>query len=78
METCGNHKNQFSGYNRTCNSNPNNIFPTNGDQFWDDNFPIGMAYVPWQHWGEIYTGEHALKEGTIFKELNKEFKGVRC
>lgn len=41
-------------------------------------FPIAMAYVPWQQWGELYDPECGLKQGTIFKELNKIFCGVRC
>lgn len=41
-------------------------------------FPIAMAYVPWQQWGELYDADCALRQGTIFKELNKVFCGVRC
>lgn len=41
-------------------------------------FPVAMAYVPWQQWGELYEPDCALKQGTIFKELNKVFCGVRC
>ncbi|MDO5154772.1 MAG: spore coat associated protein CotJA [Eubacteriales bacterium] len=40
-------------------------------------FPIAMAYVPWQKWGELYDNEYGLKQGTIFKDLNKVFCGVR-
>lgn len=42
-----------------------------------DRFPIGMAYVPWQHWGSLYEPEKALKVGTIFPELNKPYYGKR-
>lgn len=41
-------------------------------------FPIAMAYVPWQQWGELYEPDCALTQGTIFKDLNKIFCGVRC
>lgn len=43
-----------------------------------ERFPIAMAYVPWQQWGELYEPECALKQGTIFKDLNLIFCGVRC
>lgn len=43
-----------------------------------DNFPIGMAYVPWQKFDKIYDNlEEAFKYGTIFPELNKPFTGRR-
>lgn len=38
--------------------------------------PIGMAYVPWQVWREIYDAEKALCRGTIFQELDKPFQGA--
>lgn len=41
-------------------------------------FPVAMAYVPWQQWGELYDAEYGLVQGTIFKDLNKIFCGVRC
>ncbi len=34
-----------------------------------------MAYVPWQHWGDIYEPCKALKRGTLFAILDKPFKG---
>jgi hypothetical protein len=37
---------------------------------------LGIAKVPCQTWGELYTQEEALKIGTIFKELNKPFFAV--
>ena len=40
-------------------------------------FPVAMAYVPWQQWGELYDAECGLMQGTIFKDLNKIFCGVR-
>lgn len=41
-------------------------------------FPTVMAYVPWQQWGELYDADCGLMQGTIFKELNLIFCGVRC
>lgn len=41
------------------------------------NMPVGMCYVPWQQWGEVFTGEAGLAHGTIFPELVKPF-WVKC
>lgn len=42
--------------------------------------PIGMAYVPWQKFRNLYELDRALQVGTIFAELDKPFtgKGGRC
>ena len=40
-----------------------------------DSMPLAMAYVPWQKWQNIYNRQAALKNGTLFEELNKPFKG---
>ena len=44
------------------------------------DFALAMAYVPWQKWQNIYEPCRALKNGTIFEELNKPFsgKGAYC
>ncbi len=45
----------------------------------NDNFPIAMAYVPWQNFDKMYEDlEKAFHAGTIFPELNKPFTGRRC
>ncbi len=44
----------------------------------DNEYPIAMAYVPWQHWGETYDAENALANGTLFPELNLPFTGRNC
>ncbi|MBP3380963.1 MAG: spore coat associated protein CotJA [Ruminococcus sp.] len=31
--------------------------------------PLGMAYVPYQGWGEINSPERAFSSGTLFPEL---------
>lgn len=40
-----------------------------------DNFALAMAYVPMQHFKNVYELEEALSFGTIFPELNKPFMG---
>lgn len=35
-----------------------------------DSFPVGMTYVPWQRWQNIYNTEEALMIGTIFQDLD--------
>lgn len=40
-------------------------------------FPLAMAYVPWQYFGQTYDLPKALSAGTIFPELNKPFSGKR-
>ena len=40
-----------------------------------EDFPIAMAYVPWQRWGDIYEPCKALARGTLFAALDKPFKG---
>lgn len=41
------------------------------------HFPLAMAYVPWQRFGQTYDLSKALAVGTIFPELNKPFCGKR-
>lgn len=41
------------------------------------HFPLAMAYVPWQRFGQTYDLCKALSAGTIFPELNKPFCGKR-
>ena len=45
--------------------------------FRPEDFPVAMAYVPWQRWNTVYDLERALCTGTIFPELDKPFLGVR-
>ena len=47
--------------------------PQNSDPL--KGMEIAMAYVPWQHWKEIYEPCRALENGTIFMELDKPFLG---
>lgn len=40
-----------------------------------DNVPLGMAYVPWQIWDDVYDLNKGLHAGTIFPCLDKPFIG---
>lgn len=40
--------------------------------------PVGMAYVPYQQWKNIYEPDVALERATIFKDLDKPFLGERA
>lgn len=42
-----------------------------------ERYPLGSAYVPKQRWGKTYEAGVALREGTVFPELNLVFCGVR-
>lgn len=35
--------------------------------------PVGMAYVPWQAFGEPFSPEMALVHGTLFPDLSLPF-----
>lgn len=44
-----------------------------------DRFPIGMCYVPWQCFKNLYENEFAaLANGTLFKELDLNWYGRGC
>ena len=40
-----------------------------------EGFPPAMAYVPWQELESMYPPETALRQGTLFPELDKPFEG---
>ena len=40
--------------------------------------PLGMAYVPVQQWGEVFSDEKALSCGTLFPDLVFPFLGGDC
>lgn len=42
-----------------------------------DTLPLGMAYVPVQHYNQMFPLCRGLKEGTIFPELCLPFCGKR-
>lgn len=42
-------------------------------------FPLGMCYVPWQQFKNLYDNEFAaLAHGTLFKDLDYDFYGRSC
>jgi len=42
-------------------------------------YPLGMCYVPWQRFENIYENEYqAWDRGTLFKDLDLEFLGRSC
>ena len=43
-----------------------------------EQYPIAMAYVPWQRWQQVYPVEKAMNRGTIFPDLDKPFSMGRC
>ena len=56
----------------TCGSHMDNVVECPGTMEAPvDCMPIAMAYVPWQRWDEVFTGEAGLAHGTIFPELVK-------
>lgn len=50
---------------------------TRSDDYCIDQFPIGMAYVPWQQFRDLYDPHVGLSRGTFFKELDYPFYGKR-
>ncbi len=40
-----------------------------------EDWPIAMAYVPWQMWDQVYDMEKGFSVGTIFPDLNLPFLG---
>lgn len=42
-----------------------------------DNMYLGFAYVPCQEFKNLYDTDKALKQGTIFKELDIPFESYK-
>ncbi len=40
-----------------------------------EKMTLAMAYVPVQEWGDLYTEDAALQNGTLFPALDKPFLG---
>ena len=40
-----------------------------------DKMEIGMCYVPWQKWQNIFNMDEGLQNGTIFADLCKPYLG---
>ena len=44
----------------------------------EQQFPVAMAYVPWQQWQTTYPPERGLIQGTIFPDLDLKFAFGGC
>lgn len=59
-----------------CGRRPCASHPVRAREAWTtENFALAMAYVPMQHFKNVYELDEALQVGTIFPELNKPFLG---
>lgn len=52
--------------------------PCSGQKDQLQGLALAIAYVPWQHYQNLYDPCMAFKRGTIFQELDLEFCGRRC
>lgn len=52
--------------------------PASGAGVLEQNYPVAMAYVPWQQWQSPYAPERGLVQGTIFPDLDLIFAYGRC
>ncbi|MEY8336576.1 spore coat associated protein CotJA [Lachnospiraceae bacterium 62-35] len=43
-----------------------------------ESYPVGIGYVPMQHWNQTYNLEMGFFRGTIFPELDLPFVMGRC
>lgn len=75
------------GLDTNCDSNVKMMTLPAYDYECEDNYenrtnveeaPLGMAYVPWQMWGSVYSLSQGLERGTIFPELDLPFMIGRC
>jgi hypothetical protein len=77
---------RYSQQGRGCgaSSAPGVYFPSDGGCGCNDSmenidqYPIAMAYVPWQKYGKTYEHEKGFQTGTIFPELDLPFTRTRC
>ena len=40
-----------------------------------DTMEVGMSYIPWQNWDNLYDPKEALSKGTVFADLYKPWIG---
>lgn len=50
-----------------------NACPSMQTGVFEQQFPIGMGYIPWQIWHQTYPLDKAFNKGTIFPELDLDF-----
>lgn len=58
--------------------NASYICPRSRAGVFEQQFPVGMGYVPWQVWNQTYPLDRAFQIGTIFPELDLRFNHGRC
>lgn len=57
---------------------PSQFCPSDQPGTFEQQFPVGMGYVPWQVFDRTYALDKAFQCGTIFPELDLEFLYRRC
>lgn len=50
-----------------------NTCPSMNIGMFEQQFPVGMGYIPWQIWRQTYPLDKALNQGTIFPDLDLDF-----
>ncbi len=74
--SCGNYPTGLQTIGSSCTDNAcGNV---SGETKALENMPIGMAYVPWQEYNNLYSLSQGLNNGTMFRSLDYDFKGRRC
>ena len=66
------------GWNRMPGLEGNAFCPGSMPGMLEKDYPLAMAYVPWQQWQMPYGPERGLAQGTIFSELDLAFDKGRC
>ena len=66
------------GWNRMPGLEGNAFCPGSMPGMLEKDYPLAMAYVPWQQWQTPYGPERGLAQGTIFSELDLAFDKGRC
>ena len=77
MHNCMNNRANNIPY-RNANFKPMPVYNSSGTSCTNDSYVVGMAYVPWQFFENVYDPCKGLSRGTIFPELDKPFKGGCC
>lgn len=72
MSYSNNQNNMRTRMQNSCNA-PSMERGCGRQEFCIDQYPVAMAYVPWQQFGETYPFEHGFHRGTIFPELDLPF-----
>ena len=77
MEIIGENNRDF-GWNYMPGLEGNAFCPGSMPGVLEKDYPLAMAYVPWQQWKNPYGPERGLAQGTIFSELDLAFDKGRC